>query len=196
TIAEDGSAAGDQAPGAIDRAFRTTVLPRLRHTGDGPPKLERTFAARYETLSALGEGGLGEVVLVKDNDIRRKVAMKKLKTGQQPASVHRFVEEIRLVGELDHPNIVPVHDVGIDEDGRFYFIMKYVEGETLEELIERLRSGDPEALAAYPPEVRIHIFLEILHAVRCAHQAGIIHRDIKPANIMIGRFGEAMVMDW
>lgn len=108
----------------------------------------------------------------------------------------RFVEEIRTVGSLEHPNIVPIHDVGQDPDGAYYFIMKYVEGETLESIIERLAAGDAEAHARYPFDVRARIFLEILRAVQFAHARGFVHRDLKPANVMVGPYGEVMVMDW
>ena len=132
-----------------------------------------------------------------DNDIERAVAVKKLRPGLQGTSaLSRFVEEIRTVGQLEHPGIVPVHDVGLDEEGQFYFVMKYVEGETLESVIEKLAAGDPVTHRHYPFERRVEIFKGILEAMAYAHDKGIVHRDIKPANIMIGPYGEVVVMDW
>ena len=100
------------------------------------------------------------------------------------------------MGQLDHPNIVPIHDVGVDELGRYFFVMKYVEGETLESIIEKLIAKDPAYEAKYSIEVRIELFLGVLHALEYSHAQGIVHRDLKPANIMVGRFGEVVLMDW
>jgi eukaryotic-like serine/threonine-protein kinase len=108
----------------------------------------------------------------------------------------RFMSEIRTVGRLEHPNIVPIHDVGIDDKGQYFFVMKYVDGETLETIIERLVAGDADYHRRYPFTKRVQIFTGILDAMSYAHANGIIHRDIKPANIMVGPYGEVMVMDW
>jgi serine/threonine-protein kinase len=108
----------------------------------------------------------------------------------------RFVDEVQVMGRLDHPNIVPVHDVGCDQEGRLYFVMKRLEGETLEAIIERLRDGDGETLDKYPVSVRVEIMMAILRALQFAHAQRIIHRDLKPSNIMLGRFGEVSVVDW
>jgi serine/threonine-protein kinase len=152
---------------------------------------------RFERLKALGEGGIGEVALAHDHDISRRVAMKRLRSDRRESHhLVRFAEEVRIVGQLEHPGIVPVHDVGIDEDGQHYLVMKYVEGETLEDVIEKLRAGDPEYLARFSYTYRTQIFASILEAISYAHDKGIIHRDLKPANIMIGPHGEVTVMDW
>ena len=112
---------------------------------------------------------------------------------ESPEALARFVEEIRTTGGLEHPNIVPIHDVGLDEKGRYYFIMKYVDGETLESILARLRAGDRETHARYGFERRVEIFKGVLEAIAYAHARGYIHRDIKPANIMVGAFGEVLV---
>jgi serine/threonine-protein kinase len=139
---------------------------------------------------------MGEVVLMKDNDIERTVALKRLPETAQLDHVLRFVEEIRTVGQLDHPNIVPVHDVGVDPRGRYYFLMKHLQGETLEAIIDKLQQGDAAAHERFTHPVRLQIFLGVLNALAYAHGKGFIHRDIKPANIMVGPFGEVTVMDW
>jgi serine/threonine-protein kinase len=152
---------------------------------------------RYEVVRKLGEGAVGEVSLAKDNDIQRLVAIKRLKEPTpQTGSLVRFVEEIQTNGQLEHPNIAPVHDVGIDADGRYFFVMKYVRGDNLEEIIEKLRNGDAEAHRVYTPHYRTQIALEILRAVQFAHEQGVIHRDLKPSNVIVGPHGEVMVMDW
>jgi serine/threonine protein kinase len=174
---------------------RTTVLPRVEWKGDRP-NIVPPQRERFEELRPLGQGGMGEVLLLKDHDIERLVALKRLTDANDLDRVLRFVEEIRTVGQLDHPNIVPVHDVGVDERGRYYFVMKHLQGETLESIISRLRLGDREAHAQYPFAARVQLFLGVLHALSYAHRKGVIHRDLKPANIMVGPFGEVTVMDW
>lgn len=175
---------------------RTTVLPRI--TGDGNAvEIVSEARNRYEPLQLLGAGGMGEVLLVQDQDIARKVAVKRLlPEANDPISLARFVDEIRTVGRLEHPNIVPVHDVGVDEDGRYFFVMKYVEGETLEQIIRKLASGDVEYHRKYTPERRVEIMISVLNALEYAHAHGVIHRDVKPANVMVGRYGEVVLMDW
>jgi serine/threonine-protein kinase len=175
---------------------RTTVLPRV--DGEGAViQLSLRERSRYEPTKLLGAGGMGEVVLVNDHDIERKVAVKRLLPEMTDhATLARFVDEIRCVGRLEHPNIVPIHDVGVDELGRYFFVMKYVEGETLEQVIEKLAAGEPAYVRKYTTEVRVEIFLGILHALQYAHERGIVHRDIKPANVMVGRYGEVVLMDW
>ena len=173
-----------------------TLLPTLQQSPEGV-KLIAGKSNRYESKRLLGKGGGGEVELVLDKDIFRLVAIKRLRKELHSASLlMRFIDEIRIVGHLEHPNIVPIHDVGKDENGQYYFIMKYVYGETLQQIIEKLRSGNREYHKKYIFQQRINIFREILKAVEFAHYNGIIHRDLKPANIMIGPHGEVMVMDW
>ncbi len=191
------------APKSLGSAFvppasaaRTTVLPHV--DGDGTRvELSIEPRSRYEPTKLLGAGGMGEVVLVRDHDIERKVALKRLLPEiTDSATLARFVDEIRTVGRLEHPNIVPIHDVGVDELGRYFFVMKYVEGETLESVIEKLAAKDPAYEAKYTVEVRTEIFLGLLHALEYSHAQGIVHRDIKPANVMVGRYGEVVLMDW
>ncbi|KFE69207.1 serine/threonine-protein kinase [Hyalangium minutum] len=197
TVVPQKSVTGDavSASASTNAARRSTVLPRLEWTGDRP-RIVPFQRERFEELRALGQGGMGEVVLLKDHDIERTVALKRLSESQDLDRVLRFVEEIRTVGQLDHPNIVPVHDVGVDESGRYYFLMKHLQGETLESIITRLRQGDRAAHAQYPFQARLQLFLGVLHALSYAHRKGFIHRDLKPSNIMVGPFGEVTVMDW
>jgi serine/threonine-protein kinase len=177
-------------------AMNVSVLPRVEVAGDAVV-LASSTGPRYATLKELGKGGMGEVDLVEDRDIGRTVALKRLLAGQAgPTAVARFVDEVRTIGRLEHPNIVPIHDVGVDENGRFFFVMKYVDGETLESVLDRLRAGDPQALRTYDIPRRVQIFVQVLRALQFAHERGIIHRDLKPANVMVGRFGEVVLMDW
>lgn len=182
---------------AKDVRRETTVLPLVEMRGE-KVELVRKSNARYEKIKELGKGGMGEVSLVRDNDIGRIVALKRLyapPSGDQSGLV-RFISEVRTVGQLEHPNIVPIHDVGLDENGNYYFVMKYVDGETLEHIIKKLADGDPYYHQRYPVDVRLEIFMGLLRALQYAHDQGIVHRDIKPANVMIGRYGEVVLMDF
>jgi serine/threonine-protein kinase len=175
---------------------RSTVLPRMELVGT-VPTLVAQGKRRFDLVRQLGVGGLGEVIGAEDNDIGRKVALKKLRPDvKSDATLARFIEEIRTVGRLEHPNIIPIHDVGMDEAGDYYFVMKYVDGVTLETVIEKLAAGDAEYHRRYTFERRVQIFMGVLEAVAFAHAQGVIHRDIKPANIMVGPYGEVVLMDW
>jgi serine/threonine-protein kinase len=178
-------------------AARTTVLPRRRAKDAGAPSVIES-RPRFDRVKVLGQGGMGEVALVRDNDIRRTVAVKYLRSenASDEAALLRFADEIRVVGQLEHPAIVPVYDVGVDDQGQHFLVMKHLHGRTMEDIIEKLREGDPETTKRFTFEHRAHCFLQVLDAMRYAHSRGVIHRDLKPANIMIGPFGEVTVMDW
>jgi serine/threonine-protein kinase len=175
---------------------RTTVLPRVEWAGDRSVVVQ-TARPRFAQSGTLGRGGIGEVIAAVDQDIGREVAIKRLREDVAgPAAVARFVDEIRTVGALEHPNILPIHDVGAAEDGSLYFVMPRVRGETLEAIIERLAAGDPLTHARWGFERRVHLFRQLLDAVAFAHERGFVHRDIKPANVMVGPYGEVFLMDW
>jgi serine/threonine protein kinase len=182
----------DPSPsGTTTTAPRSAVLPR----GDGGDLAAP--GERYAKKRTLGAGGMGEVVLAEDRDIGRDVAVKYLTAPSSDAgALARFVDEIRVVGSLEHPNIVPIHDVGVDDADRYYFVMKHVEGETLEQVIEKLAAGDAAYHAKYTYTARVQLFLALLQALSFAHERGYVHRDIKPANVMVGRHGEVVLMDW
>jgi serine/threonine-protein kinase len=157
-----------------------TVLPKVDGSGEEVELTPRS-ETRYQRVRHLGAGAMGEVTLVQDNDIGRTVAMKQLLTPTQSAAgVARFVEEIRTIGQLEHPNIVPIHDVGVDENGQLFFVMKHIDGETLESVLQKLAAGDPTYLARYTVDARIEIFLGLLRALQCAHEKGVIHRGEFP----------------
>ncbi len=186
---------------ALNAALNTgrfTILPQLVPPAAGAPlRLRNVYQTRYTIRQRLGEGGMGAVDLAFDRDIGRPVALKKLHPRMlTPGGIARFISEVRTVGRLEHPNIVPVHDVGLDEEGNYYFVMKYVEGETVAGLMERLLSGDPAAHREWPAERRVEVIVEILRALDYAHGQGVLHRDIKPENILLGRHGEVFVTDW
>ncbi len=194
TLAAEG--APSSMVGTTTSVVRTTVLPRVEVTA-GAPAIVLDTRERYVTDKLLGEGGVGEVVRAMDNDIARPVAIKRIRSEvKSPSTLLRFVEEIRTIGQLEHANIVPIHDVGVDERGDYFFVMKYMQGETLEEIIARLAAGDRATHEKYGVEERMRVFLGVLEAISHAHSRGFVHRDIKPANVMVGEHGQVMVMDW
>jgi len=156
---------------------------------------------RFEILGKIGEGGMGKVLLAKDQILRRVVALKQLRTelvGRRDA-VERFRREAQIVAQLEHPSIVPIYAAERRRDGLPTYSMKYVRGITLEAYIERCvrvckRRENPNAEHALTS--RLEMFAKLCEAISYAHSRGVIHRDLKPENVMIGAFGEVYVMDW
>jgi serine/threonine protein kinase/formylglycine-generating enzyme required for sulfatase activity len=150
---------------------------------------------KYEVVGKLGQGGVGEVLKVVDRDLKREVAMKMLlpQSASQEDSLIRFVEEAQATGQLEHPNIVPVHDLGVDGEGRLYFTLKYVQGLSLKKAFQARVEGGEDG---YSPLRMIEILISMCQALAYAHSKGIIHRDLKPDNVMLGKYGEVLVMDW
>lgn len=195
TIAPVPTAAGDEVSPRLTGAAGLTSLPEVSRSGNQVTLTSRN-EVRYRNESVLGRGGMGEVQLASDQDIGRRVAVKRLLDKKNPQSVARFIDEVRTVGKLEHPNIVPIHDVGVDADGSLFFVMKYVDGETLASIISRLHEGDREYHKRYSFEARLDLFSGLLRALQYAHEQGMLHRDVKPENIMVGHFGEVMLTDW
>ena len=155
---------------------------------------------RYVQRGELARGGMGMILRVWDEDLRRELAMKVVlgESGQAaageipPKVLGRFLEEAQVTGQLDHPGIVPVHELGLDERGAVFFTMRLVKGRDLKEIFELVQRGDPE----WPLTRVLWVVLKVCEAMAYAHSKGVIHRDLKPANVMVGRFGEVYVMDW
>jgi len=141
---------------------------------------------RYRTVKFLGQGGMGVVWLAEDRVLERSVALKVLSAESSSAALAaRLMQEAIVLARLEHPGIVPVHDAGTLPDGRTFYCMKHVEGQTLDRHIERL-----------PLRQRLQLFQRVAEPLAFAHSRGIIHRDLKPRNIMVGPFGEVLIMDW
>jgi serine/threonine-protein kinase len=162
------------------------------------PLHEQTFEERYRDRALIGEGGMGEVRLCKDHRVGREVAMKVIRPGQGSRSDARarFEREARVQGQLEHPSVVPVYDLGIRPDGSAFFTMKRVRGETLEQVLGRLAAGDPEAAATHTRRRLLGAFSSLCLAVAFAHSRRVLHRDLKPGNIMLGSYGELYILDW
>lgn len=140
---------------------------------------------RYEITRRLGRGGMGVVYAAQDRMLHREVAVKVLDDFGAHADQAHLLTEARILGRLEHPGIVPVHDVGSLADGRLFYVMKLVRGDRLD-----------VAVSSRTLSERLDLFLRICDAVSFAHAHGIVHRDLKPQNVMLGSFGEVLVMDW
>ncbi|MFN7803035.1 MAG: protein kinase domain-containing protein, partial [Planctomycetaceae bacterium] len=167
---------------ANDMADTAPPLSRGRLSGEGRYRLKREIA----------RGGMGVVFEARDENLGRDLAIKVLHEAQahHAGVVNRFIEEAEIGGQLQHPGIAPVHELGAFSDGRPYFSMKLVQGETLAELLQR-RADPREDQGRF-----LGIFLQICQTMAYVHSRGVVHRDLKPSNIMVGAFGEVQVMDW
>ena len=149
-----------------------------------PPS--RASLPGYELRELIGAGGMGEVVLARDHEIGRDVAVKRIRGDASDQATARFLREARIQARLEHPAIVPVYEIGHDDHGKPYFAMKRLAGRTLAELARDR-----------PPRQRmLRMFLDICRAVAFAHEHGVVHRDLKPANVAAGKHGEVYVLDW
>ena len=155
-------------------------------------------AGSHKLGEMIAQGGMGAVFNARDLNIRRNVAMKVMLDPEEAdeKALLRFVEEAQITGQLEHPGIVPVHQLGIDGDGNLFYTMKYVRGLTLGEIIRGLKNEDEEIVEQYSLGKLLSIFAKVCDSMAFAHSRGVIHRDLKPANIMVGEFGEVLVMDW
>jgi serine/threonine protein kinase len=168
--------------------------------GERPPMLDALVDAahepgRYRVQREVGRGGMGVVFEVEDEHLHRRLAMKVVRAIAGPAgdrALTRFLDEAQVTAQLEHPAIVPVHELGRDDEGRAYFTMALVEGETFTEVVEHLHRGDEEWSL---PRV-LDALVKVAEAVAYAHSRGVVHRDLKPDNIMVGSFGRVFVMDW
>jgi serine/threonine protein kinase len=149
----------------------------------------------YVVGEELARGGMGRIYLATDPTLMRSVALKVSTTGDKGED-SAFVKEAKVLAHLAHPNIVPVHNLGEDRQGRLFYSMKLVHGQTLKALIRKLKAGEAEIVAGYSAERLLDIFRKVCDAVSFAHSKRYLHRDLKPENIMIGEYGEVLVMDW
>jgi tRNA A-37 threonylcarbamoyl transferase component Bud32 len=156
------------------------------------------FGKRYRLGKPLGQGAMGEVLVTRDLRVLRDVAMKRMHVAHHAHADlrRRFLREARVQGQLEHPALVPVYDIGVDPEGREYFTMKRVRGRTLEDIVRGLRSGDPAFQGQYSRRKLLTAVSRISLAVAFAHERGVVHRDLKPANIMLGDYGEVHLLDW
>ncbi|MHC4405549.1 MAG: protein kinase domain-containing protein [Planctomycetota bacterium] len=179
-----GPKAPDEKPEAATTVTYRQVVPQVR-------------AGRYSVQQFHARGGIGEVWLAEDREINRQVALKKLRPDHRD-SQDRFIAEAQITGQLEHPAIVPVHDFGLDEEGQPFYVMKFVRGRTLKRAIEEYHSKDGASRSDREVEwLRLlQVFVDLCQAVAFAHGHGVLHRDLKPDNVMLGPYGETLLLDW
>ena len=155
-------------------------------------------SGKYKFMRSIGFGGMKAIIQVGDKDTTRKIAMAIIPDfDERPkVDVNRFIREARITARLEHPNIVPIHDIGTDVNGSPYFTMKYLRGHSLAVVLKKLNNGDQEALAKYTLPRLLRTFVKVANAMAFAHSKQIIHLDLKPENIHLGEFGEVLVLDW
>ena len=168
----------------------------------GQPEEDFPFGAlrerRYKVGDLLAQGGMGAVLQAQDLNLRRMVAMKVVLPDKRASreSISRFIQEAQVMGQLEHPNIVPLHELALNAQGEVFYTMKLIKGRSLGQILEQIRQSDQGMLAAHPLAQLLTIFQKICDAVAFAHSKGVVHRDLKPDNIMIGEYGEVLVSDW
>lgn len=197
---------------SLTRVFGSQSNPTVQLRDDAAdsvsgPRIDKLRASgntteRYVVKGEIGRGGMGAVLKIFDSDLRRNLAMKVILgqsgEGQEscteiaPSQLLRFLEEAQVTGQLDHPGVVPVHELGIDSEGRVYFTMRLVKGQELAKVFSRVHAGDEN----WTRTRALGLLLKVCEAMSYAHDKGVVHRDLKPANIMVGRHGEVYVMDW
>lgn len=183
----------DRASGAGDHESGAALLGRLRANAEG--------GARYAVGDEVARGGMGVVREAYDRNLRRTVAVKQLREdgeaardGGSPSArvLGRFLEEAQVTGQLEHPGIVPVYDMGLDSSGRAYFTMPLIRGTSLEEVFREVREGSGE----WTRTRALNVLLRVCETLAFAHSRRVVHRDVKPANVLVGPFGETYVLDW
>jgi serine/threonine-protein kinase len=162
-----------------------------------PPTVPRG-TDRYNAVGVRGTGGMGAVVECLDQELGRRVALKHLRAEfvGDAAAENMLAREARVTGSLEHPNIVPVYDVGSTPAGGPFYVMRLVEQPSLAEVLTKLAAADPEVSAKYSQGRLLRHFIQICETVDYAHSRGVVHCDLKPANVLLGEFGEVLVLDW
>jgi serine/threonine-protein kinase len=197
-VADHANPAPQSAAAPAERHGSTAVYPSGdRTTPPFVPPLPRADSGphgRFTRLRPHAQGGLGQVSLARDEDLRRAVALKEIRAewADDPIARRRFFREAEITGQLEHPGIVPVYALGHDPGGRPYYAMRFVHGRTLAEAIADYHAR-PSPLAFRD---LLRRFGDVCQAIAYAHSQGVIHRDLKPANVMLGEYGETLVLDW
>src|SRR5437868_3599967 len=180
----------------MDTPEGTVVAPSTPGEAGAPETPPRAtpavLAGRYRLGRRIGKGGMGEVIAARDEQVGRDVAIKRMRAAAPgDRAIRRFLREASIQGRLEHPAIVPVHELGRDDDGLPFFVMKKLSGTTLGKILP-----DAEARARVGLQRLLRAFSEVCLAIELAHVRGIVHRDLKPENILLGDFGEVYILDW
>ncbi len=182
--------------------FRDTKASTTSESQAGDPSCRTPSGVRYRVVRPHAKGGLGEVYVAHDEELNREVALKEIlpKHADNPDRRSRFLLEAEVTGSLEHPGIVPVYGLGQHEDGRPYYAMRFIRGTTLREAISQFHRNHPDGdqTADHALELRklLGRFIDVCNAIDYAHSRGVLHRDLKPGNVMLGKYGETLVVDW
>jgi serine/threonine-protein kinase len=166
------------------------------------PEGEAAACLRYRTLRLHDRGGLGEIFVAEDRELHREVALKeiRLEYAHDRNLRRRFLREGEITGRLEHPGVVPVYGMGVYKDGRPFYAMRLIRGETLKDTIRRHHEAVKAGVSPFQRDFSLRRllsrFIAVCNAVAYAHSQGVIHRDLKPGNIMFGQYGETWVIDW
>ena len=193
--------------GSVTVAIAADTTVTIGFSGDQPAtdRSVGTTAGRFRVLRPHARGGLGQVFIARDNELGRQVALKEIIADKaaNPELRARFVLEAEINGNLEHPGIVPVYGLGTYPDGRPYYAMRFIEGDSLKEAVKRFHAAGPAGDASSRRrfdslEFRqlLRRFVDVCNAIAYAHSRGVLHRDLKPANVMLGQFGETLIIDW
>ncbi len=191
----DGQIAG---PAFAKDDKKTKVLPPTVSQADLAKLRFSPREQRYDVRMEIARGGMGAVHRVFDRDLERQLAMKILlpEMLRQQINVEGFISEARITSQMEHPNIMPIHDIGYAEDKGLFFTMKLIAGESLHQVVYNISKGKEKYVREYDNHHLLTIFRKVCDAVAFAHAHEVVHRDIKPDNIMVGRYGEVLLMDW
>jgi len=153
---------------------------------------------KYKLGGVVAKGGMGAIIDVRDLNLRRSLAMKVLLDPEQAGreQILRFIQEAQVTSQLQHPSIVPIYELGVDNSENVFYTMKFVKGRNLNDILKGIRKGDRKTIEEYPLSRLLDVFQRVCDAIAFAHSRRVIHRDLKPDNIMVGEYGEVQVMDW
>ena len=187
----------DDTDRTLSSSLGAAIRQMYRKSDTEPGGLPKSFH-RYTDLELIEKGGMGQVYRATDPEIGRSLAIKTLRPGRDGdrRAIDRFRREVQITGQLEHPNIVPIYDLGRSSDGTHFFCMKLVSGEPLSSVLQNLERTTAAEGTRYEGSRFVPDFLKICDAIEFAHARKIVHRDLKPANLMVGRFGEILVVDW
>ena len=179
------------------RGSRGPKLPKGKGAHETADRWE--YEQRYQLVTNFARGGLGQIWMANDTRLRREVAYKELLPNalKSKNSVERFLEEAQITGQLEHPGIVPIYDIGYQQNGTPFYAMKLVRGDTMEKAIELFHQMPPNSPEwVITRRKLLGNFVDVCNAIAFAHDRGVLHRDLKPLNVMLGAFGETLVLDW
>lgn len=160
--------------------------------------LPHATSERFDELEVIGQGGMGQVLRVRDHAMQRNIAMKVLidELAEKPEYINALRREARIIGGLQHPSIIPVHELGLRVDGSTYYTMKLMPNRSLADVVRGLALGDVQVTNEYTIRKLVRIFIQLAQGLEFAHQHGVVHRDVKPDNVQLGDLGEVQLMDW